>query len=134
MMLFRGQPFVFTDNPFPSLMFLIDCFGFYLLFSIIPESMLFPQNLRGPIYFLSKLFCSDYSAQFQLSLSNLIENIDQLHFDQFHPFHNFILVSIVSSGELTIPNEDSLLQLLIEMISADPNRKILLKVIHFPFI
>jgi hypothetical protein len=96
--------------------------------------MLLTQNLNEIINFLSKQFCSDFNEQFQGSLSNLMKNIDKLSFEQFLQFHNFVLVSMFSSKELTIPDEDFMLYLLIEMINRDPNRKILLKVIHFPFI
>jgi hypothetical protein len=134
MLIFEGQPFTFLENLFSSLMFLIDYFGLYSLLLIIPESMLFPLNLGDSIRFLSKSFCNDFPDQFQESVLDLVKHIDQIAFEQFQQFHNFILLSIFSSKELRIPNEDSLFQLLTGMINIDPNRKILLKIIQFPFV
>jgi hypothetical protein len=73
MCIFEGQPFLFAEIFIPSLVFLIDYFGFYSLLPIIQENMLSPENLGGLIYFLSKPFCHDFPEQFQLSLSNLIQ-------------------------------------------------------------
>jgi hypothetical protein len=133
-LIFEGHLFISQDYLFSSLMFLIDYFGLYSLLPVIPEGLLFPINLGNSIHFLSKSFCSDFPDQFQESLLDLVKHINQIAFEQFLQFHNFVLLSMFSSKVLIIPNEVFLFQLLIRMISTDPNRKILLKIIQLPFV
>jgi hypothetical protein len=134
MLIFEGQPFIFEDEHFSSLMFLIDYFGFYDLLSIIKPFFLFSQNLEESIYFLSKPYCYGFSQPFDHSFSNLVQSINQIAFEQFQQFDNFILISIFSSRTLRIPNEDFLFQFIIEMMNIDINKKILLQTIHFSFV
>jgi hypothetical protein len=61
-----------------------------------------------------------------------MNNFAELSFDQLLNLPNSVLEQLLQSPQLQVENEDFLFNRVVELITRDPNRKILLKSIYFP--
>jgi hypothetical protein len=130
--IFKGLPFYFEDYSLESVSYLIHLFGLSSLSDFISENLPLPQNPQEAIDFLSNLFCESYPNLFNQSIGIIIEHFSKIKLEQFLKLSNFVLEQLFQSPQFQIDHEDISFDLVTDLITRDPNRKSLLKIIYFP--
>jgi hypothetical protein len=130
--IFKGLPFYFENYSFESVFYLIDLFGLTNLFQFIGESILNPQNIQEAFEFLSNHSNDFYPDIFDNSMAILIHHFSEIKPEQFLKLSNLVLEQLFQSSQLQVEDEDTLFDLVADLIGRDPNRKSLLKTIYFP--
>jgi hypothetical protein len=126
---FRYEHFNFTD-----LKVLVDFFEITPFIQVICPKVPFPQTLEESIQFISLSYSEFLEAQFQQSLSIIIQNLSLISFDDLDKLPNSHLLKIFSTESLSIESEDYLFQLIIDLIEKDKSRILLLKTVHLEFV
>jgi hypothetical protein len=130
--IFKGLPFYFQNYPLESVSYIIHLLGLSSLSQFICENLPSPQNVQEAIEFLSNHSCEIYSSIFDESMAILINHFSEIRTNQFLKLTNFILEKLFQSPQLQIDSEDTLFDLVVDLIGRDPNRKILLNCIFSP--
>jgi hypothetical protein len=130
--IFKGLPFYFENYSPESVSYFIHLFGLSSLAQFIYENCPSPQNIQEVLEFLSSHSCEFYPNIFDESLTILIRHFSEIRTDQILKLSNFILGKLFQSPQFLVDNEDTLFDLVVELIERDPNRKILLKYVYFP--
>jgi hypothetical protein len=130
--IFKGRYFYFQNHSLESVPYIIHLFELSSLSQFICENLPSPQNIQEALEFLSNLSCHFYGNIFDKNLEILIQHFPEIRPDQFLKFSNFVLEKLLQSPKLQVDNEDILFNLIVELITRDSSRKILLKSIYFP--
>jgi hypothetical protein len=130
--IFQGLPFYFENYSLESLSYIIQLFKLTSLSQLICENLPPPQNIQEALEFLSNHYCERYPNIFDESLTILAQQFSEIRIDQFLELSNFVLEKLFQSSQLLLDNEDTLFDLVVELIGRDPNRKVLFKFIYFP--
>lgn len=135
MKLFHGRPFLISDQPIDSFIFLVEFFELdQTLLKLHPYSFPLPTTLEEALNFLSKSYCVQFPDLCEHSIEIAVSQISQITFEQFQVIQNHALLKIFSSPNIKLLNEDSLFYLLLNLIDEDESKKILLPTIHYPFV
>jgi hypothetical protein len=130
--IFKGLSFYFQNHSLESVSSIIHLFGLSSLSQFICKNLPSPRNIQEALEFLSNHSCHFYPEVFGESLEILIQHFSQIRLDQFLKLSNFVLENFLQSPKLQIDKEDILFNLIVELITRDSSRKILLKSIYFP--
>jgi hypothetical protein len=132
--IFKGIPFYYENYSLESVSYLINVFGLSSLSQFMCKNLPSPQNIQEALEFLSNHFCELFPNIFDESLAILIHHFSDIRLDQFLKLSNFVLEQLFQSPQFQIDNENILFNLVVDLIGRDPNRKILLKLIYFPYV
>jgi hypothetical protein len=130
----KGYSFSYDNIIFFHLKVFIDYLGINSLTSFIFAKYPIPQTISQSLTFISKPYCELSEEHFNQSLLILIQNFNFISFEDLNTLPNSYLLKIFFSHFLKVESEDSLFQLILQMIEKDKNRMILLKTIHFEFV